>query len=320
VTQVWLLLGIIFIAGSSMLGSVQYDLEGGLAGLFFGLIVSFAALYAIFISVDPPKHEAETPESRSAARFPLSNCLWGPLSFAAGVAIYEAVSSIADRDPAVAWIVPPMLYDLLYDLLSDVLPDGLFVPPLKVDLSLLPVMRTTVDKALFAFQTGVPIAATLAFFAALIRPRRGRLRISGIAWIPVAAASAPGFIMLFGLGRPPQVWFAAMAVTLAGFLGFLRPNDELPYLPTATGRVLFLVLEAVYAGLIASLASVIVMEVISGTDGMGYVIVQSMQTFDIARTVAAVALVWLAAALLSFVVRCAQSIVVEVAAGDRATP
>jgi hypothetical protein len=316
VTQVWLLLSIIFFAVSSMLGSAWYDLPGGLAGLFFGLIGSFAALYAIFSSIDPPKHEAETPESRNAARFPLSNCLWGPLSFAAGVAIYEAIFFIASRDPIVASIVPPILYDLL----SDVVPDGLFVPPLKVDLSLLPVMRATAGKALSAFQTGVPIAATLAFFAAMIRPRRGRLRISGIAWIPVAAASAPGFIMLFGLGRPPQVWFAAMAVTLAGFLGFLRPNDELPYLPTATGRVLFLVLEAVYAGLIASLASVIVMEVISGTDGMGYVIVQSMQTFDIARTVAAVALVWLAAALLSFVVRCAQSIVVEVAAGDRATP
>jgi ABC-type nitrate/sulfonate/bicarbonate transport system permease component len=321
-SSLWLWTGIVFLAGGSAMGSAEYGLAGGLAGLFFGLVVSFAALYSIFTSVEPPP-AAETSaalESREAARFPLSNCLWGLLSFAAGAVAYTVASAIASGDPIVARIVPPMLYDMLYAIV----PGGLSIPPLRMDFSLLPDLLRTVDKALSAFQIGIPIAATLAFFTALVRPRRKGLRISGIGWIPVVAASMPVFIGLFGLNRSPQVGFAATAVTLAGLSGFIRPNEELaserPSSPAATGRVLFLVLEAVYMCLVAALASVIAMEIISGTDGVGAVIAQSVQYFQPERTVAAVALVWLAAALLSFVTRCVQSIVVEVTAGDRTGP
>jgi hypothetical protein len=313
-TSLWLWTGIVFFAGSSMLGSAQFGAMGGLSGLLLGLVVSLAALYAIS-AANPPKPAAETsgkPETRDAMRFPLINCIWGPLSAVAGAAAYEAVSAIASKSPVAVLIVPPPIYDAVASIISE----PLLVPPLRVDFSLFPEMAATAGKVLSAFQAGVVIAATLALFAALIRRRSAGLRVSSIAWIPVLPAAVPYLIVLFGLVRPPQI-VAVTAVTLAGLPNLIRANDESS--SPAAGRILFLVLDAVYTCLIAGLAAVIAMEVVvGGTDGVGSAIVRSMQVLETARAVAAVALVWLAVAALSFAVRCGQSIVAGLTAGHRA--
>jgi hypothetical protein len=287
-TKVWLWLSIIFFSCSSMLGSAWLGLIGGLSGLFSGMILSFVALSAIFRGVNSRRPKGETsgkPEIQNATRFPLYNCIWGPLSLLFGAVIYQVISSIASNT--------------------------LLVPPLQVDFSLLPEMLKTVDEVLSASQIGVMIAATMAFLTALIRNPREGLHVSGIAWIPVLIATVPCFVVTFGLGRLTDVSFAATAVILAGLPRFIRSNAELASSPVATGRIMFFVLEAVYTSLISGLTAVIVIEFFSGRSGVGYSIMLSTQLFEIARLVAAIALVWLAVALLSFVVRCAQSIVVR---------
>jgi hypothetical protein len=305
-TKVWLWLSIVSFTCCSILGATQLGVMGGLAGLTFGMIVSFAALSAILASVNskqPTQATSGMSDSLHGTHFPLSNCVWGPLSLAAGAATYNVVGTIVrDRDP------------------------GLFVPPLRVEwlLSAFPELMTTFDKVLSASHVGLLTAATLAFFTALMRGRNEGMPVSSIAWIPVLAAMMSWMILLFGLGRLAQVSFAATAVTLAVLPSFIRANDELSRSPVATGRIAFFVLEAVYASLIVGLASVIVMEFIahprpehpSSVEGVGQTIVQEFYTL---RGVGTIALIWLVVAVLSFVVRCAQSFVVDVpVAGDRA--
>jgi hypothetical protein len=272
---------------------------GGLSGLILGMIASFAALSAILGSVNSKRPAGATSamsDIPNPTRFPLSNCVWGPLSLAAGAAIYNVAGAI----------------------IRDSRPD-LFVPALRVEwvFSALPELMTTFDKVLSACQIGVLTAATLAFFTALVRGRSEGIGVSSIAWIPVLAAMMSWLVLLFGAGRLTQVSFAATAVTLAGLPFFIRSNDELSRSPVATCRIVFFALEAVYASVIVGLASVIVMEFIghprpeyvSSVEGVGETIVQEFYTV---RGVATIALIWLVVAVLSFVVRCAQSIVVEV--------
>jgi ABC-type nitrate/sulfonate/bicarbonate transport system permease component len=252
---------------------------GSVIGLFAGLVLSLINISAFARETPRPKEGSGGPKVEK--RFPLINCLWGPLSLLAGAGIYTAVSTIAATP--------------------------IFVPPLRLEPTLFPELATTLDKALAAFRIGIAIAATLALFAALIPGRRDRLTVSGVAWVPVLAATMPWFTIVLGLTHAAQVAFAATAVTLAGLACFIRANDEAAAAPTA-GRISFFALEAVYVSFLSALAAVIVFEFISSRDGIGYAIVNAMQMFDTARAVSAVAVVWLAVAVLSFVVRCAQSI------------
>jgi hypothetical protein len=284
--QVQLWLSILLIPICSILASTWGSIPGR-AGLGVGVALLFATISGVFrgLETEPPKSGA--PRAREiAAPFPWVNCLWGPLSLVAGAAIYSAVSSIMDAP--------------------------LFVPPLHPELSALPELATTFDKALDAFRIGVPIAATLALPAALVRDGRGGVAVAPIAWAPVLAATMPCFMLAFGITHFTQIVFAAAAVTLTGLAYFVRTYDEAASAPVAAGRIMFFVLEAIYASFVAGLAAVIVIEFISGRDGVGYSIVMAIQLLNTARAVAAIALVWLAVAFLSFAVRLLQSIATRV--------
>jgi ABC-type nitrate/sulfonate/bicarbonate transport system permease component len=255
---------------------------GSRLGVLTGVVASFAVIAATFSSLTAePTKAGGSGAPPIAAHFPFINCLWGPLSLVAGAAVYSAVSSIAAAP--------------------------LFVPPLRLELSAFPELVTTLDKALVASWIGITIAATLAFLAALVRERRGGLTVSGIAWAPVLASTLPFFMLVFGISHLAHITFAATAVTLAGIPCFIRANDEAASTPAA-GRVIFFVLEAVYVSFLSALAAVVVIEFIISRDGIGYAILNAMQLFDPAKVVDAIALVWLSVALLSFIVRCTQSI------------
>jgi hypothetical protein len=278
--QLWLSITLIPIC--SMLASAVWGPIGNPLGFLIGVALSLAVLAATVsrLKAGLPKADASGPPP-VAAHFPFVNCLWGPLSLAAGAAIYSAVSSVAAAP--------------------------VFVPPLRLELSALPELVTTLDKALVASRIGIVSAATLALFAALIRGRRGELSVPSIAWAPVLASTLPFFMLVFGISHLAHITFAAIAVALAGIPCFIRAHDKAASSPAA-GRIVFFVLEAVYVSFLSALAAVIVIELITSRDGIGYAIVNAMQMFDTAKTVEAIALVWLFVALLSFVVRCTQSV------------
>ncbi len=275
-------LSITLIPICSILASALLGPLGSPLGFFTGMAASFALIAATFSrpKLEMPKAGASGPPP-IAAQFPLINCLWGPLSLVAGAAIYSIVSSIAAAP--------------------------LFVPPLRLELSALPELVTTLDKALVACRIGIVIAATLALLAALIRGRRGELSIPSVAWAPVLAATLPCFTLAFGISHLAHITFAAIAAALAGLPCFIRAHDEAASTPAA-GRTIFFVLEAVYVSFLAALAAVIAIEFFTSRDGIGYTIVNAMALLDTARAVEAIALVWLFVAAVSLIVRCAQGI------------
>jgi ABC-type nitrate/sulfonate/bicarbonate transport system permease component len=118
-------------------------------------------------------------------------------------------------------------------------------------------------------------------------------------------------MLAFGISHFTHIAFAVPAVTLAGIPCFMRTHDEAASASAVAGRIIFFVLEAVYVSFLSGLAAVIVIEFFSGRDGVGYAIINAWQVLETARAVAAIALVWLVVAALSFVVRCTQSIATQ---------
>ena len=274
------------------LGTILVAISAG-AAVLFGIAMMFAMVSAADRSAGQrhakdAAHPGAAPKSGHGdrERFPLRDCLWGPLSVVAGGLLYAAVSRSLAGFPASIWAPPP-----------------------ELKLSQLPDLVTTVGHALLAAGIGVAVAATLAFFAAMIGIARTGRSVPGVAWVPVLAAGAPYLSLVFGFGLAAHVGFAAAAVALAGVPYFARANDEAAAAPAAVGRIVCFVLEAFYASFLVGLAAVIVMEFTGSLEGIGFVIMKASVVFDVGTTLSDIALVWLAVALLSFIVRCLQSVI-----------